>query len=139
MLQAIAVANSSTEGQLMSRFDALYRKNPSCTQSEFISTFHLKKGRDPNQNELLLFANTKNYIPASVAVNATRNGTVFTIIYTNVGVVRVDALKVVVASGAVVSRQWLDGTDTSLNQQLIAKAEAIPGNCGMVMAINGWA
>jgi len=139
LLQAISVANSSVEGQLMSRFDALYKKNSLCTQSEFISTFRTKRGRNPTQNELSLFANTQSHIPYNVSVSATRNGTIFTVTYTNVGLSQADALRVLVSSGTVSSRQWLDGTSTDQNLQLITKAESIPGNCGLIMAINGWA
>lgn len=137
--QAISAANQTEEGVLMPRFDALYKKNPSCAQSEFITAFHNKKGRDPTPSEMLAYSGLKSYLPTSVSVVATKNGTTFTVVYTYAGSHPVDALKVMVVSGAVTTRQWLDGTTTAQNAEMLTKAEAIPGNCGLVITLNGWA
>jgi hypothetical protein len=137
---AIAIANATTEGSLMPRFDALYKKNQQCTQSEFSSTFTSRMQRAPTSQELTAFSGTKNYLPPGVSVNATLNGTYYDVVYSTTGGHGAPALKVVVATGAAVGRQWLEsGVTTELNTELITTAEAIPGNCGMVMVLNGWA
>ena len=135
---AIILANQTAEGQLMARFDTLYKKNPSCSQAEFISTFTAKKGRAPNTGELTAYTGTKSYIPRSVTVSATRNGTSYDVLYVHSGTVNLNALKVVVSSSVVISKEWLDTTSTDQNAQILSKAESIVGNCGLIMAFNGW-
>ena len=135
---AIVLANGTTEGQLMARFEALYKKTPSCSQSEFITAFNAKKGRDPNPGELTAYTGTKPYLPTGVSTTATANGSSYEVLYVATGSHSANALKVVVTSGTVISRQWLDGTTTELNTGILASAESVSGNCGLILAVNGW-
>lgn len=137
--QAIAAANQTEEGALQPRFDALFKKNPSCTQAEFTTAFTNKKGRAPAQSELTLYMGMRSYVPNGVTVSATLNGTAYSVVYRHTGTIPQDSLKIIVTGGTAGAKQWLDGKTTTENDQLLDKAEAIPGNCGIIMALNGWA
>ncbi|MDD5318039.1 MAG: hypothetical protein PHF51_04915 [Candidatus ainarchaeum sp.] len=134
--QAIAAAGATTEGALMSRLDTAYKKGQLCTQSEFTSTFTSRKQRAPTQNELSIYSNTKNYMPTGVNATATPNGSSYDVVYSATGAHGMDVLKVTVSSGVAGARQWLDGTTTTQNAQLLSAAEAVSGNCGIIFAMN---
>lgn len=137
--QAIQIANATAEGQLMARFDALFKKTQACAQTEFTTSFTSKMGRAPTPSELNIYTSSKNHMPSGITVAAAQSGASYDVTYTHSGTVQQNALKITVTSGAAGAKQWLDGTSTSQNEQLLGKAESVPGNCGILMAFNGWA
>ena len=146
--QAIAAANATTEGSMVARYSALYLKNSNCGESEFSSIFQSRKGRAPNPTELGGYHSTKNYLPTGVAVNATLNGTNYDVLYRATGgSLPGPMLKVIIAPPSnVLSSTWQGvyssgcggGTATECNTDLISGAEAISGNCGLIIKLNGW-
>ena len=149
-MEAIAVANQTTEGQLMGRFAAAYTKSQQCTEDQFSSAFTSRLGRPPNQRELSLFTSTKNFLPTGVSAAATRNGSQYDVVYrTTGGSVPGDALKVVVISGQAIIATWqgqfaiancgAGKTITECYDELLDKVEAISGNCGLILVLNAWA
>jgi len=136
---AIAVANQTTEGLLLARFDAAYKNAALCTQSEFTSAFTTRKNRAPTGTEISLFASTKSYLPTGVSVSASVNGTAWTVRYRNSGAHATDALTVTVQGGVASGPQWVDGGPTTTQRITdLNNAAAISGNCGLILIMNGW-
>jgi len=139
--QAIEAANVSTEGLLMARFESQYAKSKQCTEDEFKSKFNARNGKDPSAGQIAAFSSTKNAVPGGVEVEAENTaGSSYEVVYsTTGGTMSGPALKMMVSlNTGITTGTWLDGSDTSRNTQLLNTAEGIGGNCGFIMAINGW-
>lgn len=147
--QAMAAANATNEGGLAARYDALYRKNRNCAQDEFTSIFQSRKGRAPTPTEVAAYRSTKGFLPTEVSVTAQTSGANYNVTYNAVGGgMPGPMLKVAVSPpSTVISATWQGvyaspcgggKTPTQCNTDLITGAEAASGNCGLVLALNGW-
>jgi len=146
--QAVAAANATTEGSLIARYDSLYKKNMNCGQDEFKAMFQSRNGRAPTPTELGGYSSTKNYLPTGVSVAATLNAGNYDVLYSATGGhMPGPMLKVTVAPpSSVISSVWQGiyssgcggGSATECNTDLVSAAEAVSGNCGLVLKLNNW-